>query len=341
MTVFKIMIGNMARRFPGLLFALCVVGLQGQTGLDRGSGDRSDTGLPVLKDWFLSTGDWQNDPQLYVREFGTGTETVIMLHGGWGAEHSGLVEAVVSLKTEYRFVFYDQRGSLRSPFPDSLITFDRHIQDLEFLRKELDQDQLTLVGHSMGAVLASAYAKKYPKRIKRLVLMAPAHLKNPIPEEDSEIRQQQSKRFEAFMDRPGVQRELDALQLNRESPSLSSREQTAKFRINFAKRMLYDVGNWSGLAGGRALYQGHVFGLTANSYPTAGWNYLEAFAKEEYPVSIIAGDHDFLDMGNLLIKKWTAAHPEIALHIIKNAGHMLWIDQAEATTKALRQGLGR
>jgi hypothetical protein len=45
--------------------------------------------LPQMADWFLSTGDWQNDPQLYVREFGRGSERVVMLHGGWGAEHNG------------------------------------------------------------------------------------------------------------------------------------------------------------------------------------------------------------------------------------------------------------
>jgi proline iminopeptidase len=50
--------------------------------------------LPRQFDWFLSTGDWHKDPQLYVREFGTGDETVVVLHGGWGAEHSGLVDAV-------------------------------------------------------------------------------------------------------------------------------------------------------------------------------------------------------------------------------------------------------
>jgi len=42
------------------------------------------------KDWFLSTGNWQFDPQLYVCEFGSGKDTVVMLHGGWGGDYSGI-----------------------------------------------------------------------------------------------------------------------------------------------------------------------------------------------------------------------------------------------------------
>lgn len=71
--------------------------------------------LPYLRNWFLSTGDWEKDPQLYVLEFGSGTDTIVMLHGGWGGEHSGLINAVMDLRDQYHFIFYDQRGSLRSP----------------------------------------------------------------------------------------------------------------------------------------------------------------------------------------------------------------------------------
>jgi len=160
--------------------------------------------LPGMKDWFLSTGNWQNDPQLYVFEFGTGRDTIIMLHGGWGAEHSGLIDAVKELKDQYHFIFYDQRGSLRSPFPDSLITFNYHIEDLELLRKELRLDKLNIVAHSMGAVLASAYAKKYPQHIKQLTLLAPMYLKNPIPKDDEELQRQGYSERQVFQNRAEV-----------------------------------------------------------------------------------------------------------------------------------------
>jgi proline iminopeptidase len=292
-----------------------------------------------MDDWFLSTGNWQTDPQLYVREFGDGSELVVLLHGGWGGDHSGLLEAVKDLKARYRFILYDQRGSLRSPSPDATITFDRHIEDLERLRVELKVDTLNLVGHSMGAVLASAYAAKYPQRIRRLILLAPAYLKNPIPAEDRSIKDAQDASLQAFLNRPEVTHELERYRLNRSEPPLSSSEETAKFRINLYRRMLYDIRQWRALMGGRALYKGQVDALTTKTYPASGWDYLADFRRYAWPVGVIVGDHDFLDFGNRLIRKWVDGVPQIRLSIVERAGHLLWIDQPQRFAAELHRHL--
>ncbi len=297
------------------------------------------SGEKIIDQWFLSTGDWEKDPQIYVKEIGTGTEPVIMLHGGWGAEHSGLTKAITGLQNEYRFIFYEQRGSLRSPFPDSLISFDKHINDLELLRKELKLEKIIIVGHSMGAVLASAYASKYPNHIKKLVLISPAHLKEPFPEEDKEIQHQQFIASKKFQNRVEISQELEKYKLNRADSLLNSRERTIKSRINFGKLMLYDISKWTELDNGKALYKGEVYDLTAKTYPEKGWDYFEEFKKQTYDVSIIIGDHDWLDFGNGLYEKWTKVVPRIKMTSIRNAGHMPWIDQPKEMTKALRMNL--
>ena len=294
---------------------------------------------PSIDQWFLSTGDWDNDPQIYVKEIGTGIKPVIMVHGGWGAEHSGLVKAVDGLQNEFRFIFYEQRGSLRSPFPDALISFEQHINDLELLRKELDLDKITIVGHSMGAVLASAYATKYPENIEKLILMSPAHLKDPFPEEDKEIQHQQFLASKKFQDRIEITQELKNQGLYQNSSLLNSKEKTIQSRINFGKLMLYDISKWTELDNGKALYKGNVYNLTAKTYPKNGWNYFAEFAVQKYPITIIIGDHDWLDFGNGLNKKWTKEVPRIKMISIHKAGHLPWIDQPEEITKLLRQHL--
>jgi hypothetical protein len=40
--------------------------------------------------------------------------------------------------------------------------------------------------------------------------------------------------------------------MNRKTPALSAGEETSKFRIDFAKKMLYDASKWPLLTGGRA-----------------------------------------------------------------------------------------
>jgi pimeloyl-ACP methyl ester carboxylesterase len=303
--------------------------IQNQDQQNRSAATNQKLQVPGLRDWFLSTGDWQNSPQLYVREFGSGPDTIIMLHGGWGGDHSDFLEAVRPLEDRYHFIFYDQRGSLRSSFPDSMITFAHHIEDLELLRKELKLEKISIVGHSMGAVLASAYAAKYPRRVRQLALLAPAYLKYPTPKEDEQLQQKGFNASTAFMNRSEVALELKKYGLNEEILDLSSREQTSKFRINFAKRMLFDVGKWPLIMGGRALYKDRVFQLTENSYPKSGWDYIEEFKNQSYPVSIIVGDHDFLDFDNLLLKKWLTSSTRVKLSVIENAGHILWLDQPE------------
>lgn len=309
-------------------------------GQSQGDGSKSNNSskqqnLPPVKDWFLSTGNWQQDPQLYIREFGTGKDTLLMLHGGWGGDHAGFLDAVADLAKEFHFIFYDQRGSLRSPFPDSLITFDQHIEDVERLRKEIGLEKLNIVGHSMGAVLASAYAAKYPGHIRRLILLAPAGLKNPLPEDERKLADQGFADLQPFLNRPEVTRELDKYNLNRTNPALSSKEETIKFRINLYKRMVYDISKWTDMMGGRSLYKANVFELTAKTYPKDGWDYVKDFKMQSYPVSIIVGDHDFLDFGNRLGKKWVSEVPRIKLFIIKNAGHLLWFDNQKEFTKQL------
>lgn len=295
--------------------------------------------LPRQVDWFLSTGDWQKDSQLYVREFGEGDETVVMLHGGWGAEHSGLVDAVRDLEREYRFVLYDQRGSLRSPAPDDSITYDRFVEDLEALRAELGLERMNIVAHSMGAVLAGAYAAKYPARIQRLVLIAPAYLKNPLPDEDRALKHQGYEASQKFAARPEVKSEMERYGLDRTDPPLSSREETARYRIDLARRMLFDVKKWRHLTGGRATFNRRVGGIIEPTYPAGGWDFFANFRQGGYPVTIMAGDHDFVDFGTPLLSKWTAGLANVQLKVIENAGHLIWIDQERAFSRELRSAL--
>ena len=96
---------------------------------------------------------------------------------------------------------------------------------------------------------------------------------------------------------------------------------------------------WTALTGGRAIYQGHVFGLTAVTYPEEGWDYIECLNRADHPTTIIVGDHDFLDMGNGLMKEWIKPEMKIDLRILEKAGHILWIDQPQIFEQEILLGL--
>src|SRR5690606_14264497 len=148
--------------FCAILFAVAIV-----------PASASAQQLVDREEWYLWTDD---GARLYVTEFGRAAaagDTVIVLHGGWGAEHSYLLSALAPLGDRYRFVLYDQRGSLRSPAPDSTIAYERMVADLDALREEIGLGRVTLLGHSMGTVLASFYLAEHPDRVHGLVFTGP------------------------------------------------------------------------------------------------------------------------------------------------------------------------
>ncbi|MBA4850873.1 alpha/beta fold hydrolase [Emticicia sp. BO119] len=301
------------------------------------SSNLSGQQIPTTIDWFLRTGSSQNSPQLYVKEMGMGKDTIVMLHGGWGGAHDELVDAVRNLGSQFHFIFYEQRGSLRSPCADSLISFDAHIEDLERLRKELGIQKMIVVGHSMGGLLAGAYASRYPERIKKLILLAPAYLKEPLSKGDIAILSVSRPAFESFLVRPDIRAELEKYNLT--GDNLNSRQETFKNRINLCGRMVYDVSNWKKFQGGGPLFKFNVYNLTTRTYPPDGFNFFTALQKTGFPIRVIMGDNDFLDFGNTLMPKWYNEIPNSRFISIKNAGHLLWFDQPEAFEKALKESI--
>lgn len=139
----------------------------------------TDHGVPVNQ-WYLGTKDADGGrTRHYVVEYGTQTQpekTVIALHGGWGAEHSYLIPLLRPLAKDYRFVLYDQRGSLRTPIrPPATVSFSALVDDLEQLRKSLGLEKVTLLAHSMGNHLAYGYLRAHPDRVAKLILVGPVY----------------------------------------------------------------------------------------------------------------------------------------------------------------------
>ncbi len=121
------------------------------------------------KEGFVKTANGQ----LYYQTMGQG-DPVIVIHGGPGMDQGYLLPGMAALAKKHQVVFYDQLGSGRSTaliIDEQHITIDKFVEDLEMLRKALKFEKVTIVGHSWGGMLAMHYAVKYPKNIKKLVLM--------------------------------------------------------------------------------------------------------------------------------------------------------------------------
>ena len=102
--------------------------------------------------------------------------TVVLLHGNnfagfyWG----GPIDAI--RKEGFRVVVPDQIGYGRSSKPIMPYNFADMARNTRLLLQSLNIDKATVIGHSMGGMLAARFATQYPAVVERLVLYNPIGL---------------------------------------------------------------------------------------------------------------------------------------------------------------------
>jgi proline iminopeptidase len=111
--------------------------------------------------------------KVWTKKIGSGTITVLLLHGGPGFPHDYL-EAMESFLPQagIEMYYYDQLGVGNSDIPDdpSLWTLERYTQEVEEVRRGLGLENFVLYGHSWGTTLAMEYALNYQQHLRGLVL---------------------------------------------------------------------------------------------------------------------------------------------------------------------------
>ncbi|QQZ10138.1 proline iminopeptidase-family hydrolase [Heyndrickxia vini] len=113
--------------------------------------------------------------KVYYKKVGDGGKTpIILLHGGPGGTHVSLTN-LQSLADERTVIFYDQLGSGRSDHPTdkSLWQVDRFVEELGQIREALELDQLHILGHSWGTMLAASYLLTQPQGIQSVIFSSP------------------------------------------------------------------------------------------------------------------------------------------------------------------------
>ena len=99
--------------------------------------------------------------------------TLILLHGGPGADHSIYKPSFSQLSDLAQIIYLDHRGNGRSDDGDpTLWTLDQWADDLNALIDTLGITKPIIYGASFGGIVAQAYATKYPDTLGALILAA-------------------------------------------------------------------------------------------------------------------------------------------------------------------------
>ncbi|MGD1839510.1 MAG: alpha/beta fold hydrolase [Thermonemataceae bacterium] len=110
----------------------------------------------------------------YVEE-GKGKNTLLFVHG-LGSYLPAWKKNISTLKEDYHCIAIDLPGYGKSDKNLEQFTLAQYAKYINQFIKLKKLKRVHLVGHSMGGQIAMTYAIKYPKTLKRLILLAPAGL---------------------------------------------------------------------------------------------------------------------------------------------------------------------
>jgi len=291
-------------------------------------------------EWYLQ----QDDADIFVKEIGHGKDTVIVVHGGFGANHDYMLDAVEGLQDKFRFIFYDQRGSLLSPTAKENLTFQKNVDDLLALTKALKLDKTKIFCHSMGTLVGMEFTRQHPDRVSHLVLSGAVlpksdSMKSVFSERvDRQVAFLSGRKEVATLIQPFKEKGIDDLRSidDIENSKLSHKDLTDYWRIGFASVNIYDMNKYQLVKGGRAYYKQDAAVMTE----TVNWNYdYRNILNNKVKTTIINGDHDFFDFNGEIFTSLLKGYDRIALKIIPKAGHNSWIDHPLLFRKELEGAL--
>jgi pimeloyl-ACP methyl ester carboxylesterase len=98
-------------------------------------------------------------------------ETIVFLPGFAGS-HDVWNHDFHALSAQYRLIFIDTLGFGLSPKPEIAYSIDDHIAAISATLQSLGVRRSYVVGHSMGCLLALAFADRFPERVTKLALLA-------------------------------------------------------------------------------------------------------------------------------------------------------------------------
>jgi pimeloyl-ACP methyl ester carboxylesterase len=241
-----------------------------------------------------------NGIDTYYSVSGNGS-TIVLIHHLAGNTKSWFNQ-IPYLAKNYRIIVYDLRGHGRSAEPKEAFTMDDLADDLFLLLQELGIEKCSIIGHSIGGMIAPLFAIKHESMVDALVVVSGAS--QPLGDK------------------------LAGYSVMREIARTKGMEALAEYRRSnnqIPPKILNNTALWEHF---KHLYkETSVQGYIRASEALATMPNLTSRMKEIHcPVLGVAGDLDqvFMEMMKIL-----ADNANVSMKIMHNCGHFVMMEEPD------------
>lgn len=267
-----------------------------------------------------------DDARVFYEVVGTGAP-IVVVHGGPGLDHRYLRPGLDALGTRNTIVYYDQRGTGRSSaeLTASSINLDSFVQDIDALRQVLGYNQISVLGHSFGALIAIEYAARHPEETRALILMNPVEPGSRFQDQTAE--RQRARRTVEDAEEMRELRASEAFQAK--DPATLSQVYRVAFRQLLRDRELIDELDLN-LQSPTARNGQDVAALLGASMGTVDW--WDRLGTIQTPTLVLHGRYDAppLEMGQALAEAFPVGTFEVL-----STGHFPYIEDREGLLSAV------
>lgn len=273
-----------------------------------------------------------NGAKIWTVSLGKG-DPIFLVAGGPGGSHIGL-RKFDSLSRNHTLIYYDGFGRGKSDTAKNVTEYSltRDIADLEALRSAMGFQQITILGHSYGSVVAQGYALRFPENVKHLILSAPFHSHTMWQESDDNFNREIRTHY------PEV---WDTLQIIRKQGyrSSDSLHQAIYRRVPYGFMYAYNPDNFANRGtvpypnrfNYRLYYQmtGKDGDFTAES-DIGDFDYRKDLKKLKMPILIIAGRYDRVAVPWMAIR-YQEYCPQAQFVLFEKSGHNSFVEEPSKT----------
>lgn len=227
-----------------------------------------------------------NGARLFFEETGAGEP--IIFHHGYASSHDSWDGVASRLRDRFRCIVMDARGAGESEHTPDGYRITQFVDDVIGLADHLGIGQFTYCGHSLGGVMGMDLAARYPSRLTRLILVAPAPASGvegpPENRERSRMLWKQQAREQLLFERMGMSARPQPIEAER---------QALERALSVAERYYDDC--WTELV-----------------------NFRGDLSRVTTPTLVVAGAADSLLQSNLLDFMQL---PDATLHVFSRVAH--------------------